>query len=73
MNIILAILVMGIAVFGLAVGILFNNKPLAGSCGGLEKNVIINGVEINCPTCGGDTEQCENRQFLIDQLKADQS
>jgi hypothetical protein len=72
MNIILAILVMGIAVFGLAVGVMFNHKPLRGSCGGI-KNLTANGVEISCPTCGGDTEQCENRQFLFDQLKTEDS
>ncbi len=61
MEILLAILVIGIAIFGLAVGVIFNRKPLQGSCGGSGGKMVIGGVEVACPTCGGDSSKCENK------------
>lgn len=60
MEIILAILVIAIAIFGLGVGVIFNRKPLQGSCGGSGGKMIIGGVEVACPNCGGDPNKCEN-------------
>lgn len=48
-------LVMGLVVFGMAIGVVFANKPLKGSCGGLNKI----GIDGDCDICGGDREQCE--------------
>ena len=62
MEIILSIIVIGIAITGLSVGIILNNKPLKGSCGGQDGKVIIDGVEMTCPTCGGDNIKCENTE-----------
>lgn len=58
----LAIIVIALALFGLAVGIIFNNKPLQGSCGGQNGKIIIDGVEMTCPACGGDAKKCENTE-----------
>lgn len=57
----LAIIVFAIAILGLSMGIIFNKKPLQGSCGGEKGKLVIDGVELNCPVCGGDAEKCENK------------
>ncbi|MEE8334980.1 MAG: hypothetical protein V3S48_00915 [Candidatus Neomarinimicrobiota bacterium] len=40
MNILFTILFLGVALTGLAIGIIFNNKPLQGSCGGSGKECV---------------------------------
>ena len=40
MQFFLAILVIGIAIFGMSIGIIFNRKPLQGSCGGVVNDCI---------------------------------
>ena len=40
MQLFLAILVIGIAILGMSVGVLFNRKPLQGSCGGVIDDCI---------------------------------
>jgi len=59
MEIIISIVILGFAILAMAVGVIFNNKPLKGSCGGQGGTIIIDGVETSCLTCGGDTEKCE--------------
>ncbi|MBH10151.1 MAG: ApbE family protein [Candidatus Marinimicrobia bacterium] len=53
MDIILSILVLSLAIVFMAAGILFGNKPLSGSCGGLNSNGI-------CSYCGTEPKNCEN-------------
>ena len=40
MEIILAIVVMSTAILAMSVGIIFNRKPLQGSCGGVTDNCV---------------------------------
>ncbi len=40
MHLFLTILVIGIAILGMAIGIIFNRKPLQGSCGGVASDCI---------------------------------
>ena len=40
MEFILTIIVIGLAIAGMSIGIVFNNKPLQGSCGGVAENCI---------------------------------
>lgn len=49
MEIVLAILAIGISIGGLALGLLVADKPLRGSCGGTG----------SCDTCKGDASRCE--------------
>ncbi|MFZ5604382.1 MAG: (Na+)-NQR maturation NqrM [Pseudomonadota bacterium] len=42
----------------MAVGVIFSNKPIKGSCGGLN-NVGLGG---ECEICGGNLDQCEAAQ-----------
>jgi len=53
MEIFLGITVLAIAIAGMSIGAIFNNKPISGSCGGLNANGI-------CSICGGDPQKCEN-------------
>lgn len=68
MEIILSIVIIAFAMLAMAVGVIFNNNPLQGSCGGQGGKIVIDGVEMTCPTCGGDTEKCES-QDLTHELK----
>ncbi len=55
MTLLLALLVMLLAVAGMAVGVLFGRKPIAGSCGGMKSL----GASTDCEICGGDPGLCE--------------
>ena len=35
MTVYLSIIILGIAIFGLSIGVIFNDKPIQGSCGGI--------------------------------------
>ena len=48
-SIYISIFVLGIAILGLSIGVIFNDKPIQGSCGGL-------GADEACTICGGDTK-----------------
>ena len=51
-SIYISIFVLGVAILGLSVGVIFNDKPIQGSCGGI-------GADEACTICGGDTAKCE--------------
>ncbi|KZY75943.1 ApbE family protein [Oleiphilus sp. HI0069] len=39
----------------MAVGVIFANKPITGSCGGMSAL----GMEVACDVCGGDKDKCD--------------
>ena len=49
----LSIIILGLALFGLSIGVVCNNKPIQGSCGGV-------GADESCTICSGDPEKCED-------------
>tara|TARA_B100001996_G_scaffold43050_1_gene31067 strand:- start:134 stop:322 length:189 start_codon:yes stop_codon:yes gene_type:complete len=53
MEILMGIIILGLAITAMSIGVIFNRKPLSGSCGGLEPNG-------DCSICGGNTSKCEN-------------
>ena len=55
MEIFLGITAFAIALVGMAIGVILNNKPISGSCGGLNPNGA-------CSICGGDPQKCENTE-----------
>ncbi|MFD1217761.1 MULTISPECIES: (Na+)-NQR maturation NqrM [Microbulbifer] len=55
---ILAFVVMLLIITGMALGAIVQNKPLKGSCGGLN-NI---GMKRDCDICGGDDDECEKEQ-----------
>ncbi len=52
MQILIAILVLCTAVLAMSIGVIFNRRPLSGSCGGIETDGF-------CPICEGDKMKCE--------------
>tara|TARA_B100000214_G_C23899906_1_gene595968 strand:- start:708 stop:881 length:174 start_codon:yes stop_codon:yes gene_type:complete len=52
MEVYLSIIILGLAFFGLSLGVVFNNKPIQGSCGGV-------GADESCTICSGDPQKCE--------------
>ena len=48
----LSIIILGLAILGLSIGVIFDNKPIQGSCGEI-------GADEDCTICGGDPQKCE--------------
>ncbi|PCI58286.1 MAG: ApbE family protein [Methylophilaceae bacterium] len=44
-----------IVVAGMAIGVIFSNKPIKGSCGG----IATLGLGGTCEICGGDMDKCD--------------
>ena len=53
MEIFLGVFILILAITGMSVGVIFNRKPLSGSCGGLSTDGA-------CSICGNDPNKCEN-------------
>lgn len=53
-----AFLFFAIVIAGMAIGVIFSNKPIKGSCGGLS-NI---GLDGDCEICGGNRDKCEETQ-----------
>ena len=53
MEILLGIIILSLAIIAMSIGVIFNRKPLSGSCGGLNPNG-------ECSICGGNTNKCDN-------------
>lgn len=54
-TLLLTLMIMVTIVAGMAVGVIFQNKPITGSCGGLNRI----GLDGKCEICGGDQTKCE--------------
>jgi uncharacterized protein len=54
-TIILAFVIMMAIVIIMAIGVIFSNKPIKGSCGGMSAL----GMEVACEICGGDQDKCD--------------
>lgn len=60
-EIIAALTIFVIAISGMAVGVIFSNKRLKGSCGGLA-NLRDQHGEVTCSICGDPSESCEGEE-----------
>ncbi len=52
---VLSFVVLLLIVVGMSVGVIFANKPIKGSCGGMSAL----GIDTECDICGGDPKKCE--------------
>ena len=52
---ILTLIIVALVISGMAVGSIFQNKPIKGSCGG----IAALGLDTSCEICGGDPNKCE--------------
>jgi hypothetical protein len=46
---------MAVLVTLMAIGVIFNNKPISGSCGGMSAL----GMDVACDICKGDPAKCD--------------
>ena len=53
-------IIFGLAILGMAVGAIVNNKPITGSCGGLSASTNIDG-DTNCSLCHKPTVECPDQ------------
>ncbi len=53
-----------IVVAGMAIGVIFANKPIKGSCGGMAAI----GMGGDCDICGGNTDKCEEENQRLENL-----
>ncbi|MFH1852012.1 MAG: hypothetical protein ABIA75_06670 [Candidatus Neomarinimicrobiota bacterium] len=60
MQIVITILIFGLALAGLSLGLFFRREPIRGHCGGGQR-ITAKGEIITCATCSGDAEKCENK------------
>lgn len=65
-TLLLTLMIMLTVIAGMAVGVIFQNKPITGSCGGLS-NI---GLDGKCEICGGDQSKCETETQKVDAEKA---
>ncbi|MCB1686557.1 MAG: (Na+)-NQR maturation NqrM [Pseudomonadales bacterium] len=58
MTLVLTFVAMLLLVAGMAVGVIFGRRPIAGSCGGMKAL----GLDVDCEVCGGDPNRCDSER-----------
>lgn len=58
----LTIFIIGFLFAGMSIGVILQNKPIKGTCGGL--NAL--GMDTDCEICGGDLSKCDTENNLPD-------
>jgi len=48
-------------VAGMSLGVIFSNKPIKGTCGG----IAALGLDRSCDICGGDMKKCDEEQERV--------
>ena len=70
MEIVLAILIFGLLIAGMAIGVMMGRKPLSGSCGGV--GAALGEEDYTCDICGGDPNKCEEQGGSQDNVVSQQ-
>jgi hypothetical protein len=58
---VITFVVLLIIIVGMSVGVIFSNKPIKGSCGGMSAI----GMDTVCDICGGRPEDCDGEQDAV--------
>ncbi|HBC55847.1 MAG TPA: hypothetical protein DCZ03_01660 [Gammaproteobacteria bacterium] len=64
-TLLLTVIIVAVLLFGMSIGVILQNKPIKGSCGGL--NAL--GMKSACEVCHGDKTQCRNRDKKLSRLE----
>jgi hypothetical protein len=58
---VITFIVLLVVIVGMSVGVIFSNKPIKGSCGGMSAL----GMDTVCDICGGRPEDCDGEQDAV--------
>ncbi len=58
---VITFIVLLVVIVGMSVGVIFSNKPIKGSCGGISAL----GMDTVCDICGGRPEDCDGEQDTV--------
>lgn len=61
MTFVFTFILLAIVISVMAVGVIFQNKPIKGSCGGLAAL----GMSSGCEICGGDRMKCDEENASV--------
>lgn len=59
---VLSFIIILVLVAGMSVGVIFANRPIKGTCGGMAAM----GIGQDCDICGGDLDKCEEENAKQD-------
>ncbi len=59
---VLSFIIILVLVAGMSVGVIFSNRPIKGTCGGMAAM----GIGQDCDICGGDLDKCEEENAKKD-------
>ena len=65
-TVIAAVLLIALIMTAMALGVIFANKPIKGSCGGMATL----GIKDNCEICGGVKTKCDEYVQTLDKKSA---
>ena len=59
-ELILTLVILGLIIAAMAIGVIFQNKPITGSCGGV--GAALGEEDYTCDICGGDPNKCDEQE-----------
>jgi hypothetical protein len=60
-ELIFAFFFIALLIAGMSLGVIFSNKPIKGTCGG----IAALGLDRSCDICGGDMKKCDEEQERV--------
>ena len=59
-ELLLTLVILGLIIAAMAVGVIFQDKPITGSCGGV--GAALGEEDYTCDICGGDPNKCDEQE-----------